>query len=62
MSSGRANGSIRYEFAWPSNGGLQRFAWPLLYVSSLRRTFASCIRALKRQHACDGSDAPGCMT
>ena len=36
VSSGRANGSIRYEFAWPSNGGLQRFAWPLLYVSALK--------------------------
>ena len=36
MVYGRANGSIRYEFNWPSNGGLQRFAWPLLYVSSLK--------------------------
>ena len=29
----RANGSIRFEFDWPSNGGLQRFAFPLVWVS-----------------------------
>ena len=42
-SPGRANGSIRYEFAWPSNGGLQRFAWPLLYVSALRCMLAMLV-------------------
>ena len=43
MCVGRANGSIRYEFGWPSNGGLQRFAWPLLYVSSPRGISASIV-------------------
>ncbi|KAK9832086.1 hypothetical protein WJX81_005292 [Elliptochloris bilobata] len=32
-NKGGANGSIRHEFDWPSNGGLQRFAWPLLYTA-----------------------------
>ena len=33
----RANGSIRYEFDWPSNAGLQRFIWPSIWVM-LHRT------------------------
>lgn len=32
MLCGSANGSVRYEFDWPSNGGLQRFAYPLVWV------------------------------
>ena len=28
----RANGSIRFEFAWPSNAGLQRFLFPFVWV------------------------------
>ncbi|KAK9832108.1 hypothetical protein WJX81_007884 [Elliptochloris bilobata] len=32
-NKGGANGSIRYEFDWPSNGGLQRFAYPLVWAA-----------------------------
>nr|QOL01105.1 putative extracellular protein CSOL_032 [Pseudococcomyxa simplex] len=30
---GGANGSIRYEFDWPSNAGLQRFIWPSIWAA-----------------------------
>ena len=40
MAACRANGSIRYEWDWPSNSGMQRFLWPLIWVRAPALAFA----------------------
>jgi hypothetical protein len=49
----RANGSIRYEFDWPSNAGLQRFMWPMIWVGG--PCAAACARLLHSCPACCSS-------